>query len=377
MPEDAFELTNIKVREVSLVDAAANQRKFLVMKKRTGDAITADDAAKALAKAQESQAGTPAAELDAKDAEEAKKEAAVEVLAVEETTVEVPAEVVAVAEILASEAVKSETVTVMADGGVEVDVTVSSFSASSAELALDSKIRTAWQGAIAAVRARLDVMGEQVNNSDFFPWAHIEYIKCMLDSMFDIGGPEWEIEVAATNAAKARGEDVTKRQQTLTKIGRAISGARMRSLKDMHGRVSELQKMFNDLMAEVDVEDTATEKVAKIEDAPVADPIADAVAAVVMATNVTTPHVVLNPAMPLVVEDPALTAIKVQLDKQAAEIARLNTTVDTQEKVLAKARGDVRSNALTQVPESNHNNVVVWDRDMASPSARIRSRVSR
>lgn len=135
--------------------------------------------------------------------------------------------------------------------------------------------------------------------------------------------------------------------------------------------------MFNDLMAEVDVEDTATEKVAKIEDAPVADPIADAVAAVVMATNVTTPHVVLNPAMPLVVEDPALTAIKVQLDKQAAEIARLNTTVDTQEKVLAKARGDVRSNALTQVPESNHNNVVVWDRDMASPSARIRSRVSR
>lgn len=386
--DDVFELTNIKVQEVSLVDRAANQRKFLVVKrdnkKGTGDAITTDDVAKAAERAAENMADTPAAELDRRDAEAAAA-AKAEPVAVE---IAVVAETVNVASVAAADevvvttepAVKSEVDVVVTEGSDGVNISViatPSFAENSIESMLLAKVKLAWIGVIDAIRLRLDAMTEAVNkpsDGNYVSWeaySHIDYIDCMLDSFWSIGGPEWDCAVAAMAAATAKSESSKRQHEELSKIGKSIEGARSKGLKDIQSRMAELTKMFDSVVAGVPAEVVAT----KAEDI-----IAKAVQ-VVEETKVdikkdATPVVESKPVVLDISQDPAFKALAETLNSQTAVIETLKAQLTNQEQTIKKARATVHSNALS-LDESVGHNEVKWDRDMASPSSRVSSRARR
>lgn len=351
--DEVFELTNIRVREVSLVDRAANQRKFVVTKrdekKRSGDPITTEDAAKALEKAQENFANTPAAELDRKDAEEAKKAAEDTGVETISTETNVVAETVVVTETTkVAETVSAETA-VVAETVVAVKAD-ESFSTPAMD-AYAKKMQAAWLGAIDAVRARLDMMSEEAKLPYGYPSSHIYYLKCMLDCMYDIGGAEWDIESAAMSAATAKSDDVAKREG-LAKIGKAILATRA-----LREQMSEMRKRLE-----------APEVVAEVKkDAPVAavvDPVVAPVAA--LDPVVAAPAVNIEAPAFDITKDPAFKALQESMTSQTKTIKSLEAIVDTQQKELAKARSTVRSNALTPTLDTPHNEEVKWPLDMAA-----------
>lgn len=386
--DEVFELTNIKVKEVSLVDRAANKRKFLVVKndkKRAGDPVTADDVETALGKARETLVGTPAAELDRRDAAAKSAPEAPRVAPEAPSVASEPAIVTEpVAEPVAKEILE-----------VVVVQSQPSYAAGSAEDILLTKLRAAWIGGLDAIRARLDAAVEAVNRPTdgiYVSWdayGHIDAIRCMLECFYGFGGPEWEIEVAAVTAAAAKGENVTKKHEELKKIGRAISGQRMRSLKDMHGLVSDLQKRFDALLADVEAE-PETEKATTVKTDVLAEamdvvsaatPVAIVAPTVVAPPNVivaSAPEKIAAPVTALdITQNPAFKALAESMKAQQTEIERLRNVSASQEQALAKAKGTIRSNALTPEPPANHNDHVVWPRDMASPASRVSSRIRR
>lgn len=370
--DDVFELTNIKVEEVSLVDRAANQRKFVVVKradkKGTGAPITAEDAAKALLKAQENGAGTPAAELDARDA--AAKNASTE-------TAVVPAETVAAPVIEpapTAPASKSEVDIVVTESGGTVDISVSatpSFAEGSAKALLMTKLRMAWLGAIDAIRLRLDALTQSVNSpSDgvYITWEaynHVDYIRCMLESFYSIGGPEWDIAVAAVAAAAmAKSDTVKKQTEDLKNIGTAISASNVRKTFDVQAALKALLGPAPIVEALKTEEKPAvkTESIASTEPVVVAPVVAIAPVAPAIPTGIA----------PIdITQDPAFKAMQEALKTQEQAVALLKANMTAQEKDLAKARSTIRSNALTDDSQTSHNEVV-WDRDMASPTAQVR-----
>lgn len=342
--DEVFELTNIKVHEVSLVDRAANQRKFVVTKrdkKRSGDPITAEDAAQALEKAQGNFANTPAAELDRKDAQAAEAVKATSAPAIETSVTTEAVETVKAPDVLTAP-----------------NPDVSSIVETPAMDAFATKMQAAWLGAIDAVRARLDMMAEEAKMPYGYPSGHIYYLQCMLECMNDIGGAEWDIESAAMNASTSKSYDVTKREG-LFKIGKAITASRM-----SRGQIFEMQKRFEALIS-AEATKNAPASVETVTTAPVVAVVA--AAPIVAAAPVNIDAVVFD-----ITKDPAFKALQESMTSQKRTIESLEGIVGVQEKELAKARSTVRSNALTPDRDTHHNEVK-WPRDMAATS-KIRSR---
>src|SRR6185369_2146355 len=78
---------------------------------------------------------------------------------------------------------------------------------------------------------------------------HVWYVRAMLDALFDIGGPCWEIETAA-DMAKAQG---------VKKGHKAITGARVAKMRGIHKAMSYACKDMGGLIDELgtDEEETA------------------------------------------------------------------------------------------------------------------------
>jgi hypothetical protein len=178
-------------------------------------------------------------------------------------------------------------------------------------------------------------------------FGNIDYLHVMLDCLFDIGGPEWDIQTAA--AAKA---DVRK-------FGAAISAPRMRSLTEIRSRLTEATKMLEKFFGDLDT----TEKVETTVAATIAPVIAP----------VTAIAPVIAPVIAPTVEDPAAAALLATVSVQMSAMDRLLATVAAQAIDINKARANVRSNALTGEARITDNGVV-WDRDMATSQSRARSR---
>lgn len=272
--KETYELNDIETQEVSLVDRAANLRTFLVVKNADGsegeeeiETIPSTEEAKALL------LGEPVVEAKA---DEPVVEAVVEVKP-DEPAVEVVVE--AVVETPAVEAVVEATPEVVA----EVTDEVAKEDAQAVflveppngdKMKIHPGSKKALAGALAAVSARVEALQAALNDAEedvtstYMPWMIVDGLEylCALaghtaDLSMDMYGAEWEIEAAAVAEMAKSFKD--EKATTIEKIGRAISGARMRKMKELHSSLSTVAAQFNEIIAEVEADKPVVEEVGK------------------------------------------------------------------------------------------------------------------
>jgi hypothetical protein len=150
--------------------------------------------------------------------------------------------------------------------------------------AVKSRAQAAWLAGLDAIGERLDFIREAVKGSEpdsitgsyseTWPvWSHTEYLKRMIDALCCIGGPAWDVTAAAATA-------VAGTEKGVEKVGRAISGTRMRYLKEVHGRMTEAMKMLEEIFAETD--DAEAEKALEKSRTDATDAVAKATETVVV-----------------------------------------------------------------------------------------------
>jgi hypothetical protein len=281
-PGKVHELTDMVVEEVSLVDRAANKRKFLVTKQDgAGGGSPANDNASApegetidpvAARAEldklAAQAAQDVAVKDAADAAEAAAQKAAETADPPEQTaapVETPAPVAASeapvvapasAEAAAApatdpvEAIKALAPPVKKDAAAdeEAQEQVEAFE-------MSGQMKAALQGSLQAVADRLAVLRSLVDGAmevsdpsygvPYGVYAHIEYMCSMLYGVEALGGPEWEVAAAAMTS-KADGKPVKK-------VGRPMR-------KDRFERLKSAAKSLSDLINEMEGDPDEAEK---------------------------------------------------------------------------------------------------------------------
>lgn len=241
--DELFELKDITVEEVGMVDHAANMKKFLVVKSVEPAAPVADS--------------VPAPEV-----------------------VEPAA---AVEEVVTKEDDKpEETPAAPAPEAPETDVVKEEVQATVPKIHPSSK--KALTGALVAMQDRLNTLLKDLasatedDGSTYLPWElgdQLHYLVAMSSSITDLSygmsGVEWEVEAAAvaelSKSIKEAGE------ARVEKIGRAISGARMRKMRDIHESIAKCTDAFKALIEEVDqdkpspdVEKAASEKEILVQD---------------------------------------------------------------------------------------------------------------
>lgn len=375
-----FELTNMEIVEVSIVGRPANEREFLLRKKAEKKAAD-EAAAKAVAEPEAAQEGidlvaaAKAAEdlkaLDAaaKAAEDAQKVADA-AKAVAEKPAPAPAakaaeiaDPIAAAGALAA-ATKADITVSTPSGDVTVTVEDAPAPVVPAPQALIDKVKAATLAGIDAIAARLAKFRQDVDSGTVSSyndsgrsevlWNHIYYINGMLDALYDIGGPSWEIESAGDAA-----QDVDK-SAAVNKAHKAITAARVKKFAAVHKCMTYAMKDFSGVLKELanDQDENVLE-----EEPPVAPTSKAAAPAPAPAPAV------VAPAIP-----PEITA---QMGQLSTMVNSLKATVAKQASEIAKARNTVNgSNAqiddekvATSVPS---HDTVIWPADLAAKPARQR-----
>ena len=366
-PAPEFELTNIDTREISLVDAAANRRKFLLTKRERSMRAPTDT--------------EKAAEEAAKAAEEAAK-AAEEATAAEEAAKAAAATAV-------EEAAKAAAATAAKEAApiaVEIEP-----SPSSAPQATIDNVKAAILAGIDKISERLNKFREDVNASeatgtDGFPsavWDHAGYIRAMLEELYRVGGPAWDMEAAMDAAIKSA--DITKGHK-------AITMARVHKLRAVHKMINYACKDMGGIMDELDAEGaslpsagttadeeelsfaakaaaaTAVEEAAKAaavtaaEEAAKAAAVTDAEEAA-KAAAVTAAEEAAKAAAP----DPRFAEMAKAIEDLRKMTQAQAQTIATQGAALSKAAGTIRPSAQEILSEVGTDYAkVAWPRDMAS-----------
>ncbi len=407
-----FELSNMQVEEVSIVDRPANERKFLLRKKKEEEAKKAAEAAKS--------AGAPADglivedgegidlvaaqkaadELKAKDAEAKAKddaEKAAKAAAPAAAPVPVPAPALApavesavkatvpavapAAEIVTDPtaalnelvtATKADITVSTPSGDVTVTVDDTPVAVPPAPQALIDKVKAATLAGIDAIAARLAKFRSDVDTGSISSyndsgrsealWGHVYYLKSMLEALYDIGGPSWEIE-SAVDAA----QDVDK-SADVNKAHKAINAARVKKFAAVHKCMTYAMKDFSGILKELsqdpeesndlpaDPADVATDRVGKsATPAPVVAPV------VVPAPAVISPEILSQ----ITELNKSVNSLKTLVATQAAEIAKARNTlngsnVQPEDELLA-----------TTVPGCD---TVIWPADIAAKPSMKRPR---
>jgi hypothetical protein len=353
------ELTNITVQEVSLVDRPANERTFLLRKK--AEEAAKDDAEKtaktaADALAVETTIETVEAEgIDlvaaAKAAEELKAKDAADLA---KKQVDEAAATTAAADLVS--AAKADITVTTADGSavtVSVPEVTEPVVVPAAPAELIDKVKAATLAGIDAIAARLVKFRSDVNTSPVSPWStagtsdvlwsHIYYLKGMLEALYDIGGPSWEIESA--------GDAVDK---SVKKGHKAITTARVAKLGAIHTALTYCMKDYAGVMKELTQEQ---------DDAAALD--LDPLTAGTELTGKAAPVVVATPIAPVTKADPIVEELK-------KSVEALTNTVAKQSAEMAKARNSVaQSNSLPpeEIPATDvpSRDIFVWPSDLAPP----------
>jgi hypothetical protein len=321
------ELTNIRVEEVSLVDAPANRRKFLVTKRdRTLKVAPAEEAAKGTGETvvvdgadvvdltTTGKADLPGADLDRADAERARKEREAE----EEREREREKQLVG--------AVKTE--------DPPKEETPKEEPKSEPE------------------KPKEEPSPEVKKPKEEAPGA----------SDPDKTPP---VVPAATPAAKA--EEVP-----VDKVGKPMARARLDRLKAQYKALGELiSELDVDAVDDVDKGANSTTLSISVEELQAAAAKAGPGGLVWVENGVLMTKAAAEP--------PKVETVKT--DANAAEIKRLTAVVESLQKMvkeqgeqLAKSRMPVNSNAISLEKSENGHDKVLWDPDMASPTARVKGR---
>lgn len=288
--KELYELKDIETKEVSLVDKAANLKKFLVVKNAEAGAL--EDEIETLPSTEEAMAllpGETVVEAKAEESAEATESPAPDVDASEEPTVPNALAEPTTAELLAegSESDVSKEVVSEAVAEVVVDEPATAQEPSGDVVKEDAPVasgepamkihpgtKRALAGALSAVSARVEGIVSALNGAEEdltstrLPWeleAGINYLLALVGSTSDLTcemyGAEWEIEAAAV-AEMAKAFKVEK-ATAVEKIGRAISGARMRKMKDLHASLATVEAQFKSIIAEVETDAPVAEDVGK------------------------------------------------------------------------------------------------------------------
>lgn len=368
--DGVHELTDMKVHEVSIVDAAANKRRFLVTKKgeTTVDRAAVAEKMKALAAAGER---LPGAELDAADVAAKVAPAIVAAPAVAAKAADVvpiPPPATAVSAVIVdpiaaldalNKSIEVEA-TPQLDGSVTItvaDTTPAPVSAAPAEV--QDKIKVAVIGGIDAIIARLQTLSAAVASSKG-TWSDsgvpqelygLWYIRDMISALYDIGGPSWEIEFAAEAAIDGMDSEMAKAKSSAHK---AITAARVGKLMATHRALKYCASDLGTLLKELN------------------GVVPAAVAAVVEApTAKSTGTVEPAPAVAIdIFSDPRFIALTKAQEESAAIIARLQSMVAEQAETITKARNSVASSNGDDNnirPPATKSDKVVWARDLAAP----------
>lgn len=356
-----YELTNIDVKEVSIVDAAANRKKFLVTKR--SDPKSRE---RSMRPVENTTSTTKAEDMPPTEAEKAKEAEKVtaEKAATEKASIEAAAEAEKVAaEKAASEAAEvakaAEAVKVAADALAAVgkteaapDITVADPPPVAAPTETVDRVKAAILGVLDAVGTRLDKFRSDVNTgtvyNDGVPSAvfdHVYYLRGLLDSVWDIGGPYWEARIVQAAAVADIGKSATPEE--IAKAGKAITAARVQKMKGIHKAMAYCTKDMDGLVSELDAEYTPGDSVVTSD--PSVDPNAMSFAKA--------------EAEKAAAEKVA--AEKAAADKSAADITKAQTDKATFEKMIADAVA-VATKALTEQIASKTAEIEIVTKNLQS-----------
>lgn len=378
------ELTNITVKEVSVVDRAANQRKFLVTKNaknrgRNSAATTTDEddidlntlprissaelaektetqkAAEALATATASAVAAPvAAPVDALKALDA--------LAVE------AAAVVVVTPVVATAPTKKDDLPVAVTIVAEPEpLSPSAEALKSAILAGIDLITTKvgeWRKAVEAA----DKTNTDVSGRPYCTWEYSYYLTRMINNLSDIGGPEWDV-LNATIGKATTGE--------VTKANKAITAARIGVLKGIHDGIQHCAGGMSKVMKEL-TDESADEIVAP--DASSSFAKADGPGVVASAHVVAAAPAIAAPSAEVSALVTKFAELSAKVTKSDELVSSLRSIVQAQATELAKSRTEVSSNALSvdneKVSKAGSHNATLeqWPDDLAPPRSAGRNR---
>lgn len=355
-PAKVHELTSITVEEVSLVDRPANERTFLLRKKAEEEAAAAAAALQPVAESVETldlvAAAKAAEDLKVKDA--ADKAASAKASAAPAQTAE---DLVAAA--------KAEITVETIDGAITVSVEDAPAPTPIAPTELIDKVKAATLAGIDSIAARVAKFRSDVETGTTSPyssngtsdalWGHIYYIKGMLDALYDIGGPSWEIEAATEKSVEKAGH-------------KSITASRVAKMSAIHKGLTYCMKDYAGLMKELTQEAVDSGELETDLPAGKTDKAAPAIVVVPVAA---TPATVVAPAPTIVVQDPAIGELRSLVDT-------LKSTVAQQAADIAKARNVIGSSNSLQADHENVANdvpnraTVVWPADMAAAPQRSR-----
>lgn len=376
------ELTNITVKEVSVVDRAANKRTFLVTKNEKNPRT--ENALSFLASRSRPAGNDLASDLDARDVQNVQKTDAEKLIEAKDAADKIAYE----AERLAKEGGAKETgdvvitaapvVAPVVDATKALDQLVASVAPAAVVAPTPTKKDEVVQPVTIVEPAPLSPSAEKVKeaiilaitgisdkvaqfktaiqeadskNTDQIsgrPWAVWEYsyyIQDMLNALSRIGGADWE--VAAASFAKALQSDISKGGN------KAITATRVGVLKGVHegllhatGTMTKVMKELTDETPDEVVSPDASASFAKT--APVAAAPAPAIV----------------PA-PVVVTDPAMVAkmeiVMASIANSEKVVKSLQDIIAAQSTEIAKARGEVSSNAIS--PDKEKVNKSLRDDD--------------
>lgn len=413
--EGTHQLTGIEVHEVSVVDRAANMRRFIT---RKADETPAETSARIQAKIAERGDKLPGAEADAidqsvsvaekgdknasdvadggnlstvhahaasahaaaatahaEDAGKKTKKAGVAPLPPPAGAVAPVAEVPSVvvvegdpeAELLALAKSADITVATNADGSIAITVDENAPILLNPSLpgSVADKVKASVIAGIDAIMLRIATLRQNVVGSEGSYGASgspsalndIWYITDMLYALYSIGGPSWEIEQAGDSVAKS--SDGTPVQKN-----KLISATRVAKLKMAHVAMAYAHKDMDNVFKELDTEGgDATGEMASQTTATNGAPTNFAKAATV------------EPPKDIKA-DPQFIALSAELELSKAELAKSKTgaealqkIVSNQSDIIAKARGSVApSNVSGESSPAPVAAEVEWPRDLAAPT---------
>lgn len=274
--KETNELTDITTEEVSIVDKAANARKFLVVKAADGgedseetveEVVSSEDAAEFMKSLSDSPEPAPTlaeavGEAPATTTEEVVAEAVVEAekadaVLTEDGTVEAVGAELAEAGVQVGDKLDiSEEVT--AEKAQEVVIV-----ADETPVKIHPATKKAVNAALEKIAERLDSLKSQVSSAEEdetstrMPWEFSEgfyYLMALTSATLDMTdsmyGAAWEIEAAAVTAMAKSFKGAA--DERVEKIGRAISGARMSKMKSISGTLADSLQQLQTLISEVD-----------------------------------------------------------------------------------------------------------------------------
>lgn len=255
--------------------------------------------------------------------------------------------------------------------------------------AVADKVKTSVVAGIDAVMLRIATLRQSVvesksSYSDGTPseLGDIYYITEMLYSLYNIGGPRWEVQQAADAAldrteasadvAKAAGVEVPVRKNKVITMARvmklqAAHKAMKYSHDDMAKVLKELDSEGGDATGEMSSDSQAT----------------NGTPATNFAKAETAPVVATPPAPAVVTEkdiesDPRFVAMKNALTKTQTDLANVQQIATQQAATLAKARGSIATSNVSVDKVANvreaSSDAVEWPRDLAADTTKLNKR---